>query len=418
MPLLTSRIRLLFVLTVVAGTALRLWLAYRQRRHVLAHGTRVPAKFDRQVSLAEHQRATHYTAAKASVEQVEALWNAAWILLATVGGGLNLLDRWWRAAGIADPARGVLFLLSLSVLAALVSMPFDIYRIFVLETRFDFNRSPVRLFLADTLKQLAISLLLVTAGAYTVLWLMSVAPRSWWLVMAILLSAFQLALAWLYPVVIAPWFNRFDPIPDENVRSRIQKLLDRNGLGSDGVFIMDGSRRSTHGNAYVTGMGRRKRIVFFDTLLKQLTPGEIEAVLAHEIGHVKKHHLARRLAAGNTFVLGALFLLAWLGHRPWFYAGLGITHPSPYAALALFLVALPPFMLFLRPLAMFVSRHHEYEADMFAARETGSVLLAQALVRLYRDNAAPLSVDRWYAGFYYSHPPALMRIQRLGHLMP
>ncbi len=416
--MLSSRIRLLFVLTVVAGTALRLWLAHRQRHHVLAHGTCVPDTFDKQVSLAEHQRATYYTAAKARVEQVETVWNTAWILLATVGGGLNLLDRWWRATGIADPARGVLFLLSLAALTALISVPFDLYRMFVLETRFGFNRSPVRLFLADTLKRLAVSLLLVTAGAYTVLWLMTAAPRSWWLVTAILLSAFQIALAWLYPVVIAPWFNRFGPIQDENIRARVQKLLDHNGLGSDGVFVMDGSRRSTHGNAYITGMGRHKRIVFFDTLLEQLSPGEIEAVLAHEIGHVKKHHLARRLAVGNTFVLGALILLAWLGHRPWFYTGLGIAHPSPYTALALFLIALPPFVLFLRPVAMFMSRRHEYEADTFAARETGPTLLARALVRLYRDNATPLSVDRWYAGFYYSHPPALMRIQRLGHIMP
>lgn len=408
---------LLFVFFLFAMVATKVWLAWRQIRHVAAHASAVPAQFAARVSLAAHRKAAAYTIEKQKLTLVETGVGAIVLLALTLGGGLQALAALlaaWLGTGFAFQ---VTIVAAVVALTALVDVPFAWYRQFRIEQAFGFNRMTPRLFVADLAKSALLAAALGLPILAVVLWLMQQAGAWWWLYAWFVWIGFNALMLVLFPTVIAPLFNKFEPLRDETLAHRIGRLLERTGFASRGVFVMDGSRRSSHGNAYFTGLGRSKRIVFFDTLLERLAPPEIEAVLAHELGHFKLRHIAKRLAF--SFVAGFVLFaaLGWLAAEPWFYQGLGVT-PATDArndglALVLFFLVLPVFTFFLAPLASLLSRRHEFEADAFAARQTQAEDLVSALVKLYEDNASTLTPDPVHSAFYDSHPPAALRVQRL-----
>jgi STE24 endopeptidase len=406
---------LLFLAALLSHYGIELWLSLRQARRVRAHRARVPEAFAASISLAAHQKAADYTLASLRFGRVEQAAGVLLLLAWTLGGGLDALDRAWRspASDLPGPiATGLAVLLSAGLVMALLDLPFAAWRTFVLEQRFGFNRADSRLFVTDTLKQWLLGLAFgapLIAGA---LWLMQTGPR-WWLWVWLLWLGFSLFMLWAWPTLIAPLFNRFSALADEGLRVRIERLLARCGFASDGVFVMDGSRRSAHGNAYFTGLGRHKRIVFFDTLINTLDGDEIEAVLAHELGHFRRRHVQKRMAFMALASLAALALLGWLRGETGFFTGLGVVTPSDHMALLLFMLALPPFTALLSPLFARVSRRHEFEADAYAAEHSDGRALIAALVKLYRDNAATLTPDPLYSAWHDSHPPAPVRIAHL-----
>lgn len=414
---MTEAFTSLFVFLLCAMVATKVWLALRQIRHVAAHANAVPPQFAARIGIEAHRKAAAYTIAKQKLGLVETGVGAIVLLGLTLGGGLQALAT--LLAGCLG--RGFAFQVSIVaavvLLTALVDLPFAWYRQFRLEQAFGFNRMTPRLFVVDLAKSALLAVALGLPILAIVLWLMQQAGDLWWLYAWVVWIGFNALLLLIFPTVIAPFFNKFEPLRDEALASRIQRLVERTGFASRGVFVMDGSRRSSHGNAYFTGLGRSKRIVFFDTLLARLAPPEIEAVLAHELGHFKLRHIAKRLAFSffASFVL--LAALGWLAAEPWFYHGLGVT-PAADArndglALVLFFLVLPVFTFFFAPLASLLSRRHEFEADAFAARETRAEDLVSALVKLYEDNASTLTPDPVHSAFYDSHPPAAVRVQRL-----
>ena len=407
----------LFVATVVAGVALQLWLSARQVAAVSRHRARVPGLFAERVSADEHAKAADYTIAKARFHRLEITLSALITLGFTVGGGLAALDSLWRRTGWAEPWLGAVVILTVLCITALIDLPFGIWRTFRLEARFGFNRISVRVFLTDLLKHGLLTLIIGAPVTLTVLYLMQRAGAYWWLWAWVGWLALMMLMTWAWPVLIAPLFNKFSPLEDPALRQCIDSLLERCGFASKGVFVIDGSLRSAHGNAYFTGIGRHKRIVFFDTLLQRLNGAEVEAVLAHELGHFSLKHVRKRLAVSVIASAAGLAVLGWLARIPAVYAALGVPTPSTHAALLLFVLAVPPFALFLTPLTSMWSRRHEFEADGFAARHASASELATALVKLYRDNANTLTPDPVYSTFYYSHPPALERVTRLLHGM-
>ncbi len=404
---------LLFILIVVGGTALQLWLATRQSAAARAHRDRVPEAFVGQVSLEAHRKAADYTAAKVRLARIGTVLDALLTLALTVGGGIAALDALWMRSAGSELWRGTAVIGSVSALVMLANLPLSLWRTFVLEARFGFNRTTVRLFLLDRIKGLALTVLLGVPVVLAALWLMVRAGNAWWLWAFGGWVVLTLLLSWVWPVVIAPLFNRFSPLADVALKARIEALLGRCGFTSNGVFVVDGSRRSAHGNAYFTGLGRHKRIVFFDTLLEQLTPAEIEAVLAHELGHFRLHHVRARLAVSIAMMFAALALRGSLARRSAFYPALGVAQPSAHAALLLFAFAAPAVLYFATPLSSLWSRRHEYAADRFAAAHADAHALATALVKLYGNNASTLTPDPLYSGFHDSHPPPLARIARL-----
>jgi STE24 endopeptidase len=338
---------------------------------------------------------------------------AGLLIALTWGGVLIWIDRLWRDWGLTGVSLGLAVLVSVYVLIALVNWPLSLYRVFGIEARFGFNRMTWQLYLADLLKTTAVSAVLGLPLLAAVLWLMQGSREYWWLVAWLVWATFSLFLVWAYPALIAPLFNRFRPIDDATLKQRIESLLERCGFASRGVFVMDGSRRSTHGNAYFTGLGTNKRIVLFDTLLERLTVPEVEAVLAHELGHFRLHHIRRRVLLTLALGLAGLYLLGWLAEQSWFYLAFGGATPSPHVALALFSLWLPVLLFWIGPLSSAWSRKHEFEADRFATDHSDARDLASALVKLYRDNATTLSPDRLYSAFFDTHPPAPVRIARL-----
>jgi STE24 endopeptidase len=406
----------LFLFLLLAATATRSWLNQRQVATVQARRSQVPDAFAAQIDLASHQKAADYTVASARVSRWDTLLDAAMALLFTVGGGVAAIDQWRLFAGLPTVWRGALVVLATLLLVSAVGLPLSIWRTFGVEARFGFNRTTPKLYVADLLKSLALTILLGGPLLVVVLYLMERAGALWWLYAWVVWVAFTVLMTWAWPTLIAPLFNKFTPLTDESLRQRAEALLERCGFASKGVFVMDGSRRSVHGNAYFTGVGRNKRIVFFDTLLERLHIPEVEAVLAHELGHFKLHHVRSRLVLSLTLGLGGLALLGALARWPAFYAAFGIANPSPHAALLLFIFILPAYTYFLTPLAAWWSRKHEFEADEFAARHADARRLADALVKLYRDNATTLTPDPLHSAFYDSHPPALVRITRLQQL--
>ncbi|RPH54971.1 MAG: M48 family peptidase [Lysobacterales bacterium] len=406
----------LFLFLLLAATATRSWLNQRQVATVQARRNQVPDAFAAQIDLASHQKAADYTVASARVSRWDTLLDAAMALLFTVGGGVAAIDQWRLFVGLPTVWRGALVVLATLLLASAVGLPLSIWRTFGVEARFGFNRTTPKLYVADLLKSLALTILLGGPLLVVVLYLMERAGALWWLYAWVVWVAFTVLMTWAWPTLIAPLFNKFTPLTDESLRQSAEALLERCGFASKGVFVMDGSRRSVHGNAYFTGVGRNKRIVFFDTLLERLHIPEVEAVLAHELGHFKLHHVRSRLVLSLTLGLGGLALLGALARWPAFYAAFGIANPSPHAALLLFIFILPAYTYFLTPLAAWWSRKHEFEADEFAARHANARRLADALVKLYRDNSTTLTPDPLHSAFYDSHPPALVRITLLQQL--
>jgi STE24 endopeptidase len=403
----------IFLLAVVAGTVTRLWLANRQIAAVTRHRAQVPEPFAQTVSPADHHKAADYSVARTRLGRIDAVLDAVVLLGLTLGGGINAIDRQWLRLPLGEPWHGALVILSVLLIVGLIGLPLSLWSTFKVEARFGFNRTSVALFFVDRLKGLLLGLAIGGPLLLAALELMGHSGALWWLYVWALWLIVSLGLTWAYPALIAPLFNRFSPLSDASLRTRIETLLTRCGFASRGVFVIDGSRRSAHGNAYFTGVGRNKRIVFFDTLISTLEPGEIEAVLAHELGHFKLHHIRRRLIVSAVLALAGLALLGWLAARPWFYQGLGLPGVSDYGALLLFMFVAPAFTFFVTPLAARWSRQDEFAADAFAAQHTPASALMAALVKLYRDNATTLTPDRVHSQFYDSHPPALARIARL-----
>ena len=398
---------------VAVGTALRLWLAGRQVAAVRGHRHAVPEPFASRISLEDHQKAADYTVATTRFGRLSVLLDAMVTLALTVGGVIGILDLLSQHTGWSPLWRGALVILIVTALTALIDLPFSIWRTFRIEARFGFNRTTPGLFIVDLLKGCLLGLLLGGPIVLAALTLMEHAGQLWWLYAWIGLIALMLFMNWAVPTFIAPLFNKFTPLQDEELKARINALLERCGFKAGGVFVVDGSRRSSNGNAYFTGLGRHKRIVFYDTLLERLSHSEIEAVLAHELGHFKLKHVRKRLVAMMAGSLAALALLGWLATEPAFYSAFGVQAPSSYAALLLFTFVTPAFAFFATPIGALWSRRHEFEADEFAAQQASGEDLANALVKLYRDNATTLTPDSLYSTFYYSHPAASERIARL-----
>jgi STE24 endopeptidase len=403
----------LFLIALTGSVLLRLWLARRHITHVSAHRAQVPETFAGRVATEEHHKAADYTVTNTRIGMLALLYDTLLLLGWTLGGGLEWLDGLVRSAGYHPVITGTAIILGFMVLATLLDLPFSLYHTFVVEERYGFNRSTPALFVSDLLKQ---ALLLAVIGAPMIalaLWIMQAAGGLWWLYVWVVWTAFTLLMYWAYPAFIAPLFNRFTPLADENLKARIQALMDKCGFRSNGIFVMDGSRRSGHGNAYFTGFGNNKRIVFFDTLLESLEPMEIEAVLAHELGHFRLQHIRKRLLTGMLMSLAALAILGWLSSQDWFYHSLGISTPSAWMALLLFMLVMPAFTFILQPLLSRLSRKHEFEADDYAVRQSSGKDLAQALVKMYRENASTLTPDPLYSAWHDSHPPAPVRIAHI-----
>ena len=421
----SSAFAVLFVVAVAVTLGLRLWLAARQIAHVRAHRVATPAPFAARIDDAAHRKAADYTIAKQRFGMIEAGVDTAVLLLLTEGGVLGWLIAATESLAMPPLVRDVLLLCAVALIAGVLSLPFSWWRTFRIEERFGFNRTTLATWLGDLAKGIAVAAVLGLPLAFVVLWLMRSAGTYWWVFAWIAWMAFQLLVLVLYPTVIAPLFNRFSPLPAGAARERIERLLARCGFRASGLFVMDGSKRSGHGNAYFTGFGRAKRVVFFDTLLARLAPEEIEAVLAHELGHFRLRHVVKRVVWSALFSLALLALLAWLARMAWFYAGLGIPADEvatamarPGVALALFMIVLPVFTFVLAPLAAAYSRRHEFEADAFAATHASAGALVAALIKLYEDNAATLTPDPVHSAFYDSHPPAAIRVARLSALAP
>ena len=404
----------LFLAALALALGTRLWLAARQSRHVRAHRGAVPESFAGTIALAAHQKAADYTVVKTRLATVEAAVSVGLVLALTFGGVLQWLsDAWSGLAPAGSIAHGVVLIASVVVLLSLAELPLALYRTFVVEARFGFNRMTPRLFLIDLAKQALISAALGVPLVALVLWLMAKMGGLWWIWVWLAWTGFNLLVLLVYPTFIAPLFNKFSPLEDSVLASRVEALLARCGFRSSGLYVMDGSKRSSHGNAYFTGFGAAKRIVFFDTLLARLAPGEIEAVLAHELGHFKRHHVWKRVAVLFAASFALLWVLGQLIAEPWFYAGLNVSTQSTATALLLFVLVAPAFTFFLQPLVSLHSRKHELEADAYAAAHASAAELVRALVKLYEDNAATLTPDPLHSAFYDSHPPAAIRIARL-----
>jgi STE24 endopeptidase len=410
---------LLFVALLALTLAVRFWLASRQLRHVLANRGAVPAEFAATIPLAAHQKAADYTVARTKYGIVTMFVNAAVLVGFTLLGGLQWLSVQVFGLTGGGMAYQLGLLVAFAAISGLIDVPIDWYRQFRLEERFGFNKMTPGLFFADMMKGLLLAAVLGLPLAWIVLTLMSSAGALWWLYAWFVWSGFQLLMMVLFPTVIAPLFNKFTPLADETLKSRIEGLMQRVGFASKGLFVMDGSKRSAHGNAYFSGFGAAKRIVFFDTLLARLAPQEIEAVLAHELGHFKLRHIVKRIGLMFALSLAFLALLGWLKNQVWFYTGLGVSplivpgEGNDALALILFMLALPVFTFLLGPLASLSSRKHEFEADAFAARHTDARDLVSALVKMYEDNASTLTPDPLHSAFYDSHPPASIRIRHL-----
>ncbi|MDE1953185.1 MAG: M48 family metallopeptidase [Betaproteobacteria bacterium] len=409
----------LFASALVLGTGLKLWLATRQIRHVQAHRAQVPEAFAAVIELPTHQKAADYTVARARFGMWHTLFSAALLLGWTLFGGLQLLSDFTTAHFGTHLGAQLLLLIEFALIAAIIDLPWDLWQTFRLEARFGFNRNTPALFLGDMLKNLLVSAVLMLPLAALVLWLMQASPL-WWLWAWAAFAAFSLVMMVVFPMFIAPLFNRFEPLAEGEVKGRAQALMQRCDFALQGLYVMDGSRRSAHANAYFTGLGAARRVVLFDTLLKQLDAAQIEAVLAHEVGHYKRRHIQQRLFTTLLLSLTGFALLGWLTGGVWFYTGLGYTPHllggNAAAALILFMLVLPVFGVFFTPLGASWSRKHEFEADAYAAEHSDARQLGAALIRMYQDNATTLTPDPLYVRFYYSHPPALQRLARMGAL--
>lgn len=407
----------LFLVALMGGLFLKYWLNLRNLRHVRQHRDQVPQAFVDVISLEAHQKAADYTLVKTRLALIELSLGTAVVVSWTMLGGLSALNQTlqnWLGSGLTQQ---VALLVCFFLINGIIDLPLSLYQTFVIEQRFGFNRMTLRLWVADLVKSTLLGLMIALPIATLVLWLMESAGQTWWLWAWAAWVSLSLLLMVIFPSFIAPMFNQFTPLKDDGLKQRIDTLMQRCGFASKGLFVMDGSKRSAHANAYFTGLGRSKRVVFFDTLLNKLTPSEVEAVLAHELGHFSRRHIPKRIAAQFAFSFLGFMVLGWLTSQVWFYWGMGV-QPNLYApndalAILLFVIALPAFTLFITPLFSRQSRKQEFEADAFAAQHSDGSALSNALLKLSADNASTLTPDRTYAGFFYSHPPVAERIARL-----
>jgi len=404
---------LVFLIATLSYVVTLLWLNVRQDKAVIKSYEQVPSEFSKKITLKEHQKAAEYTQAKLTVNHFEVMFSTVVLLAWTIGGGMNWLDSIWQ--GLTDNVLylGIGFIISLMIIGSLIDLPFSIYRTFVLEQRFGFNKTDSKTFVVDLFKEISLTLVIGLPLIYAVLYLMGEMGEYWWLYVWLVLTSFSLLMFWLYPTYIAPIFNKFKPLDNAKLKVKIDNLLERTGFKSDGVFVMDGSKRSSHGNAYFTGIGKNKRIVFFDTLLEGMNDQEVEAILAHELGHFHHKHIRKHMINSFAITLAGLALLGYLINQPWFFHGLGVNTMSNHTALILFTLTMPVFSFFIAPISNYLSRKHEFEADAFAAKHTNADDLVSSLVKLYRDNAATLTPDKIYSAFHDSHPSASIRIAHL-----
>ena len=403
-----------FIALLISTTLIRVWLGRRHIAYVQKHRNQVPAAFKESIALDAHQKAADYSSAKTKLVIIEAFAQAILLVVLTLGGGLQLIDDIWRnLLPTQEIIRGALIICSAMLISSFIDLPFEYYKTFVVDEQFGFNKMTPAMFFSDLVKHSLVGVALGAPILFAALWLMQGAGQYWWLYLWLVWSGFNLLMLAVYPTFIAPLFNKFSPLEDEVLKQRIEALLTKCGFKSQGLFVMDGSSRSSHGNAYFTGFGASKRVVFFDTLLERLNADEIEAVLAHELGHFKHHHVIKRIALMFFVSFLGLALLGWLINQPWFYTGLGVAQASNYMALILFLLASPVFLFLLRPVMASYSRKNEFEADSYAAKHASAKDLIEALVKLYRDNASTLTPDPLHSAFYDSHPPASIRISKL-----
>jgi STE24 endopeptidase len=403
----------LFILALAASVSLQWYLIRRQIKHVNNNRNQVPPAFTEKISLSEHRKAADYTIAKSHAGLVESVISAVLLLVWTLFGALQQLDNFWSSLELSLIWTGTGFILSVVLISAVLDLPMSVYQTFKLEQKFGFNKTTAKTFMLDLIKHALLMSAIGIPFVSLVLWLMENAGSLWWLYVWFTWFGFSLFMMWAYPAFIAPLFNKFRPLEQMDLKQRIENLLQRNGFAAQGIFVMNGSIRSTHGNAYFTGLGTSKRIVFYDTLINDLSDEEIEAVLAHELGHFKHNHIKKRIFMTAAISLLGLALLGWIIEMPWFYQGLGVTSRTTYMALTLFIMIFPVFSFFLQPVFAWISRQHEFEADKFAAGQTQADKLVQALVKLYRENANTLTPDPLYSAFHDSHPPAPIRIAHL-----
>ncbi len=408
---------LAFAAFLLAGLVVKFWLASRQIRYVAQHRDNVPAAFSGTITLAAHQKAADYTIAKTRFGLLELAFGAAVLLGWTLLGGLDTLNRALTGGLGGGMAQQLALIVCFAVISGAIDLPFTLYQTFVIEERFGFNKMSFRLWLADLVKSTALGAAIGLPIAALILWLMGATGRFWWLWAWAVWMGFNLLLLVIYPMFIAPLFNKFKPLEDETLKARVTALMQRCGFAAKGLFVMDGSKRSAHANAYFTGFGAAKRVVFYDTLLTKLSPGEVDAVLAHELGHFKHKHIIKRIAGLFALSLAGFALLGWCSTQAWFYTGLGVRPnlggPNDALALLLFLLAVPVFSFFVSPLFAVLSRKHEFEADAYAVQQTSGQDLSTALLKLYEDNASTLTPDPVFVKFYYSHPPASERLARM-----
>ncbi len=412
MPLFST----LFIFMIILAAGTHIWLSLRQIKHVTLYRDKTPAAFAEKISLDEHQKAADYTIAKEKLGNIELFIGTIMLLVWTFGGGLELLDQFVRNYQLSPLFAGVIFILLIGFISSIIDMPLSLYNTFVLEEKFGFNRTSFKVWIIDSIKQILLGLVIGVPLIMVILWLMSSAGEFWWLYAWAVYMGFGFLMMWAYPAFIAPIFNKFSELEDESLKQRIEQLMTRCGFISKGILVMDGSKRSSHGNAYFTGLGNNKQIVFFDNLLDSLNEEEVEAVLAHELGHFKKKHILKRLISMTLITLIGFAVLGFIMQQQWFYAGLGMTTPSIYAALVLFSIASPIFTFFLAPVSAMISRKHEFEADAYAAEQANADRLIDALVKLYKENANTLTPDPIHSAYYDSHPPAPVRITHLTNL--
>jgi len=403
----------IFLIALVISYSVQFWLSRRQSNYVLKHRAQVPEAFTESITLEAHQKAADYTVEKGRLGDIDSIVGIVFLLILTLGGGISLVFDFWASFDFSSITKGILSLGSIFAIMSLFELPTSLYQTFVIEEKYGFNKSTVKQFITDQLMQLALVAVIGLPLLALILWVMEAIGSSWWVWTWAILISFSLLMSWLYPTLIAPLFNKFTPLEDGTLKTKINQLLARCGFSSNGIFIMDGSKRSGHGNAYFTGMGKNKRIVFFDTLAESLDDDEMEAVLAHELGHFKNKHVIKMLVASSIMSLISLGILGWLINEPWFFSGLGVNTPSNAAALLLFMLVSPVFTTFMTPISAYFQRKFEFEADDFAAEHAQASKLISGLVKLYKENASTLTPDPLFSAFHYSHPPAAIRIAHL-----
>lgn len=403
----------IFLIALVLSYSVQFWLSRRQSAHVLKHRTEVPEAFTKSITLEAHQKAADYTIEKGKLGDIDSVVGIVFLLALTLGGGISLVFNYWASFELSPIMAGIASLGSVFAIMSVLELPTTLYQTFVIEEKYGFNNSTVKQFIIDQLMQLALIAIIGLPLLALILWVMDALGSSWWVCTWAILISFSLLMSWLYPTLIAPLFNKFTPLEDGTLKDRINQLLERCGFCSNGIFIMDGSKRSGHGNAYFTGMGSNKRIVFFDTLAESLDDDEMEAVLAHELGHFKRKHVIKMLVASSIMSLISLGILGWLITQNWFFTGLGVDIPSNAAALLLFMLVSPAFTTFMTPISAYFQRKFEFEADDFAAEHAQASKLISGLVKLYKENASTLTPDPLFSAFHYSHPPAAIRIAHL-----